>query len=101
MASGRAEVRPAVMIMGRVPASSRPLVDLVIVNYRSYEELARCLSSLEPLRGGLATITVVDQESDRASPAAVAVAFARVEMLERRTDDGFAKGINVSASCSL
>ena len=78
-------------------ASSRPLADLVIVNYRSYEELSRCLSSLAPLRGGFATVTVVDQESDSASAAAVARAFPWAVILERRTNDGFAKGINAGA----
>jgi len=70
----------------------------VIVNYRSYEELSRCLSSLEPLRGRLATATVVDQESDSASAAAVARAFPWAVLLERRTNDGFATGINAGAA---
>jgi len=70
----------------------------VIVNYRSYEELSRCLSSLEPLRGRLATATVVDQESESAAAAAVARAFPWAVLLERRTNDGFAKGINAGAA---
>ena len=77
---------------------SRPPVDLVIVNYRSYEELSRCLSSLEPLRSSFATVTVVDQESDSAAAAAVARAFPWAVVLERRTNDGFAKGINAGAA---
>ena len=70
----------------------------MIVNYRSYEELSRCLSSLEPLRSGFATVSVVDQESDGASAAAVARAFPWAVILERRTNDGFARGINVGAA---
>ena len=70
----------------------------MIVNYRSYEELSRCLASLEPLRRGFATVSVVDQESDGASAAAVARAFPWAVILERRTNDGFAKGINVGAA---
>jgi GT2 family glycosyltransferase len=81
-----------------VQASSRPLADLVIVNYRSYEELSRCLSSLEPLRSNFATVTVVDQESDGASATAVARAFPWALILERRTNDGFATGINAGAA---
>jgi GT2 family glycosyltransferase len=81
-----------------VQVSSRPLADLVIVNYRSYEELSRCLASLEPLRRGFATVNVVDQESDGASAAAVARAFPWAVILERRTNDGFAKGINAGAA---
>ena len=78
--------------------SSRPLADLVIVNYRSYEELTRCLSSLEPFRSGFATATVVDQESDSASAAVVARAFPWATVVERRTNEGFAKGINAGAA---
>ena len=70
----------------------------MIVNYRSYEELSRCLSSLEPLRSDFATVTVVDQESDSASAAAVARAFPWALILERRTNDGFATGINAGAA---
>jgi GT2 family glycosyltransferase len=81
-----------------VQVPSRPLADLVIVNYRSYEELSRCLSSLEPLRNGFATVTVVDQESDSASAAAVARASPWAVVLERRMNDGFAKGINAGAA---
>jgi GT2 family glycosyltransferase len=81
-----------------VQVPSRPPVDLVIVNYRSYEELSRCLSSLEPLRSSFAAVTVVDQESDSAAAAAVAAAFPWAVVLERRTNDGFAKGINAGAA---
>jgi GT2 family glycosyltransferase len=70
----------------------------VIVNYRSYEELSRCLSSLEPLREGLATVAVVDQESDSAAAAAVARAFPWAVVLERQSNDGFAKGINAGST---
>ena len=70
----------------------------MIVNYRSYEELARCLSSLEPMRAGIATTTVVDQESDAAAAAAVARAFPWATVLERRANEGFARGINAGAA---
>jgi len=70
----------------------------VIVNYRSYEELSRCLASLEPLRPGFATVIVVDQDSDSASAAAVARAFPWAVILARQTNDGFAKGINAGAA---
>ena len=63
-----------------------------------HEELSRCLSSLEPLRGNFATVTVVDQESDGASATAVARAFPWTLILERRTNDGFAAGINAGAA---
>jgi GT2 family glycosyltransferase len=86
------------MILGRVQLSPPPLADLVIVNYRSYEELSRCLASLEPLRRGFATVSIVDQESDGAAAAAVARAYPWAAMLERQKNDGFAKGINAGAA---
>ena len=70
----------------------------MIVNYRSYEELSRCLASLEPLRRGFATVSIVDQESDGAAAAAVARAYPWAALLERRMNDGFAKGINAGAA---
>ena len=70
----------------------------MIVNYRSYEELTRCLSSLEPFRSAFATATVVDQESDTASAAVVARTFPWVVIVERRLNEGFAKGINAGAA---
>ena len=70
----------------------------MIVNYRSYEELTRCLSSLEPFRSAFATATVVDQESDTASAAVVARTFPWVVIVERRLNEGFAKGINTGAA---
>jgi GT2 family glycosyltransferase len=70
----------------------------VIVNYRSYEELTRCLSSLEPLRSAFATATVVDQESDTASAAVVGRTFPWAVIVERRLNEGFARGINAGAA---
>jgi GT2 family glycosyltransferase len=78
-----------------VQASSRPPVDLVIVNYRSYEELTRCLASLEPSRGVLNQVTVVDHESDLAAAARVSQRFPWVTMVERTTNEGFATGVNL------
>jgi GT2 family glycosyltransferase len=78
-----------------VQAPSRPLVDLVIVNYRSYEELTRCLASLEPSRGVLNQITVVDHESDLAAAARVSGMFPWITMVERTTNEGFATGVNL------
>jgi GT2 family glycosyltransferase len=78
-----------------VHAVSRPLVDLVIVNYRSYEELTRCLASLEPSRAILNRVTIVDHESDLAAAARVSSRFPWVTMLERTTNEGFATGVNL------
>jgi GT2 family glycosyltransferase len=78
-----------------VQASSRPLVDLVVVNYRSYEELTRCLASLEPSRGVFDQVTVVDHESDLAAAARLSSRFPWVTMVERTTNEGFATGVNL------
>lgn len=76
-------------------AVSRPLVDLVIVNYRSYEELTRCLASLEPSRGILNRVTIVDHESDLTAAARVSSRFPWATMVERTTNEGFATGVNL------
>jgi GT2 family glycosyltransferase len=78
-----------------VQVPSRPSVDLVIVNYRSYEELTRCLASLEASRGILDQVTVVDHESDLAAAARVSSRFPWVTMVERTTNEGFATGVNL------
>jgi GT2 family glycosyltransferase len=73
------------------------LVDLVIVNYRSYEELSRCLASLECARPRFGHVTVVDHEADLALAAALAGQFPWVEIVERETNEGFAAGVNLGA----
>ena len=72
-------------------------VDLVVVNYRSYEELNRCLASLESARAGFGHATVVDHEADLTRAAAVAARFPWVEVIERQTNEGFAAGVNLGA----
>jgi GT2 family glycosyltransferase len=81
-----------------VEESPRPLVDLVIVNYRSYEELSRCLSSLEPARAALARATVVDHESDLPAAAGISAEHPWVDLVERHTNEGFATGVNLGAA---
>lgn len=78
--------------------SPRPLVDLVIVNYRSYEELSRCLGSLEPARPALARATVVDHESDLPAAARILAEHPWVDLVERNTNEGFATGVNLGAA---
>ena len=67
------------LIAGTYSPARRPSIRQL----RRYEELRRCLSSLEPFRSGFATATVVDPESDGASAAAVARAFPWTVVLER------------------
>ena len=79
-------------------AALTPLVDLVIVNYRSYEELSRCLASLERDRGVFARVVVVDHESDLAAAAGVSARFPWVDLVERATNEGFATGVNLGVA---
>jgi hypothetical protein len=70
-------------------------VDVVIVNYRSYDELARCLASLEPGRDRLERVVVVDHESDLEAASAICRRFPWTELIERSTNEGFATGVNL------
>lgn len=76
---------------------SKPAADVIIVNYRSYPELTRCLESLEPERGRLDRIFVVDHECDLGKAAGVVQRFPWVHLVERSTNEGFATGVNVGA----
>ena len=73
------------------------LVDLVIVNYRSYQELTRCLASLEDARDRFGHLAVVDHEADLSAAGAVSARFPWVEIIERKTNEGFAAGVNLGA----
>jgi GT2 family glycosyltransferase len=74
-----------------------PLVDLVIVNYRSYDELHRCLTSLEPHREGLGRVVVIDHESDLTAASQISGRFRWATIVERSTNEGFATGVNLGA----
>lgn len=72
-------------------------VDVVIVNYRSYDELSRCLAGLEGNRSVIASVTVVDHESNLDAAARIAGRFQWARLLERSTNEGFATGVNLGA----
>jgi GT2 family glycosyltransferase len=80
-----------------VEASSPAAVDVVIVNYRSYEELNRCLASLERSRTGLNEVVVVDHESDEHAAADITARFPWARLVERSINEGFATGVNWGA----
>ena len=88
--------KPHPLCYDRVPVedSSGSLVDLVIVNYRSYDELSRCLTSLEHARARFGLVVVIDHESDLEAAARVSAAFPWVRVIERATNEGFATGVN-------
>ncbi len=73
------------------------LVDVVIVNYRSYDELARCLESLTSSASPVGRVVVVDHESNLSAAARISARFPDVEIVERSTNEGFATGVNLGA----
>src|SRR4051794_36637651 len=87
------------MIVPRV-SPARPAVDIVIVNYRSYDELARCLASLEPSRGAFDQVTVIDHESDLTAASRLQQRFPWATLVERTTNEGFATGVNLGVRAS-
>lgn len=71
------------------------MLDVIIVNYRSYDELTRCLASLEPSRAHLEQVVVIDHESNLAAAAQIGKEFPWVRVIERSTNEGFATGVNL------
>jgi GT2 family glycosyltransferase len=71
------------------------MLDVIIVNYRSYDELTRCLASLEPSRSHLEQVVVVDHESNLDAASHIAKTFPWVRVVERSTNEGFATGVNL------
>jgi GT2 family glycosyltransferase len=80
-----------------VDDQSQSSVDVLIVNYRSYDELGRCLESLDAQRTALQRVVVVDHESDADAVAQLARRFPWASVIERATNEGFATGINLAA----
>ena len=72
-------------------------VDVVIVNYRSYDELGRCLASLEPNHSQLGRVAVIDHESNLDEASRIGARFPWAHILERSTNEGFATGVNLGA----
>ena len=75
-------------------------LSIVIVNYRSWDALARCLLSLTPLRavfGSATEIIVVDNASGDGRFKAVADAYPGARFAPNDGNWGFADGCNVGA----
>lgn len=70
---------------------------VLIVNYKAYEELGRCLRSLEPYRRADDEVVVVDYESDAGALAAATGGRAGVDVVARSDNLGFAAGVNIAA----
>jgi GT2 family glycosyltransferase len=73
-------------------------VAVLIVNYRTYDALARCLTSLLPYCSSSDDVVVVDWASQPESVSAMAATFPRVRWLVDADNRGFAAGVNRAAA---
>jgi GT2 family glycosyltransferase len=73
---------------------------VLIVNYRTYEALTRCLLSLAPHLAQDDEVIVVDYESDERRLALAVAGRVPVVTLARTDNLGFAAGINLAAARS-
>jgi GT2 family glycosyltransferase len=74
-----------------------PIVSVVIVNYRSWDDVARVVRSLASspeVASGACEILVVDNASPEPVPAALARGRAGVELLLNAENLGFSAGVN-------
>ncbi len=72
-------------------------VAVLIVNFKAYEHLERCLRSLLPLLSPADEVIVVDQEGRDGSLNGLAPAFPSVRVSASRKNIGFAAGVNLAA----
>ena len=73
----------------------KPLISVVIVNWNTREELARCLDSLFKNHPGLdIRITVVDNASSDGSAGMLRDEFPRINLIANRDNRGFAAANN-------
>jgi len=70
---------------------------VLIVNYKSYDELGRCLRSLAPYCGADDEVVVVDYETDANALSAAIRGQAGVDVVPRSDNLGFAAGVNIAA----
>jgi GT2 family glycosyltransferase len=68
-------------------------VAVVIVNYQSYEELHRCLASIDRACGTV-SVAVVDHESDAGAADLLEQRFPDVDLQRVAGNPGFAAGVN-------
>lgn len=80
---------------------SEPVLDVVIVSFRSRELLGRCLRSLRehPPNGGV-NVTVVDNASDDGTAGYVAAEHPEVRLLAQTANLGFAAATNIGIGTS-
>lgn len=75
-------------------------VAVLLVNYRAYDDLGRCLASLAPYVTAEDEVVVVDQASHRASLDRAARALPAVRLVPRDDNRGFAAGVNLAAAAT-
>ena len=73
---------------------------VLIVNYRAYDALRRCLVSVSPHLSADDEIVVVDYESDSGALAAAIAGIRAVSIVARHDNRGFAAGVNLAAAQS-
>jgi len=73
-------------------------VAVLIINYRTYEALDRCLTSLVPFTHESDEVVVVDWESDAARRDAIASRHPSVRVIARADNLGFSAGVNLAAA---
>ncbi|HEV3059159.1 MAG TPA: glycosyltransferase family 2 protein [Vicinamibacterales bacterium] len=86
---------------GNYPYTSGPgrsfRISILIVNYRSYPEIASCLESLRPFLVGDVEVIVVDHESEPAAAAELVRRFPWMRLIAVDGNPGFAAGVNRGA----
>jgi len=79
------------------PVGRSILVSILIVNYRTYEELASCLDSLRPFLADDLEVIVVDHASDPVAAAHLVRRFPWIQLIAVNSNPGFAAGVNLCA----
>ncbi len=76
--------------------TTTPRVTVLIVGYRAYAELERCLASLVVHEPEI-PVVVVDHDADDARGRAVTAPYPHVTYVPRTSNAGFAAGVNTAA----
>jgi GT2 family glycosyltransferase len=75
-------------------------VAVLIVNFRAYDALERCLASVDQVLADGDEVVVVDHDSDEAALGRVAARCRRATLVPRPDNPGFAAGVNRAAAHS-
>ncbi len=75
-------------------------VAVLIINYRTYDALDRCLTSLAPFTSETDEVVVVDWQSDAAQREAIALRHQGVRLIARQDNLGFSAGVNLAAAAT-